>query len=129
MGALADQLTGDLKEAMRAGDSVRRDEIRGLLAALQAEGQTKLTRELDRKGLILRGGEEGDTLTPEQMAQVQETRRTAVLNDDEEQAVLQTRVKQHRQSIDGFSKGNRADLVAQETAQLAVLEPYLPKQV
>jgi uncharacterized protein len=124
---LADQLSEDLKGAMRAGDAVRRDEIRGLLAALQAERQNKLTRALDKQGLILR--DESASLTPEQQAQVTRLRAESDLSDDEAQAVLQTRVKQHRQSIEGFQRGKRQDLVSTEEAQLAVLERYLPQQL
>jgi len=43
--------------------------------------------------------------------------------------ILQTQVKQHKESIAQFEKGNRADLVSKETAELKVLEGYLPKQL
>jgi uncharacterized protein len=127
MGALLDRLNADLKDAMRAGDAGRRDEIRGLIAMLKAEQQSKLTRNLTKRGLILQG--ENATLSPEQQAEVEQIRATSGLTDDEEQAVLLQRVKQHRQSIDGFLKGNRHDLVRAEEAQLKVDEAYLPRQL
>ena len=37
------------------------------------------------------------------------------------------KVKQHKDSIESFTAGNRADLVANEVAQMKVLEKYLPK--
>lgn len=43
--------------------------------------------------------------------------------------VIAKEVKQHRESIAEFSKGNRQDLVAKEKAELAVLLEYLPKQM
>lgn len=49
------------------------------------------------------------------------------LSDEEAQAVLARTVKRHRESIDQFKRGNRADLVAHEEAQLAALEPYMPQ--
>jgi len=125
MPSLIDALGQDLKDAMRAGDAVRRDEIRGLLAMLKAEIQAKLTRGLSKAGLILHGDDA--VLTTEQQAAVERLRATAALTHDEEQAVLLQRVKQHRQSIEGFQKGGRADLSAIEEAQLAVLERYLPQ--
>lgn len=36
-------------------------------------------------------------------------------------------VKQRRESIEQFKKGNRPDLVAQEEAEIVVIEGYLPK--
>ena len=127
MASLAERLTADLKDAMRAGDAVRRDEIRGLIAMLKAEQQSKLTRTLNQRGLILQ--DESATLTAEQQAEVERLRAASGLSDDEEQDILLQRVKQHRQSIDSFVKGNRQDLVTTEEAQLATLEPYLPQQL
>lgn len=40
--------------------------------------------------------------------------------------VLQGLAKRHRESIEQFAAGGREDLVAQETAELAILEEYLP---
>jgi uncharacterized protein YqeY len=127
MPSLLEQLTADLKEAMRAGETVRRDEIRGLIAMLKTEQQTKLTRSLDRQGLILHG--ENEQLTPAQQAQIEQVRATTLLGDDEQQAILLQRVKQHRQSIEAFMQGKRADLASLEQAQLAVDEGYLPSQL
>ena len=44
-------------------------------------------------------------------------------------AVITKQAKQRRDSIAEFEKGKRADLVAQESAELAVLEQYLPAQL
>lgn len=43
--------------------------------------------------------------------------------------VIAREVKQHRESITEFTKGNRQDLVAKEEAELATLLEYLPKQM
>ena len=48
------------------------------------------------------------------------------LADDEVLSVIQKMIKQGRDSIEQFEKGDRQDLVQKETAMLAVLEPYLP---
>jgi uncharacterized protein YqeY len=125
--SLSERLSADLKAAMRAGETTRRDEIRGLLAMLKAGQQTKLTRELDKQGLILHG--DNAVLSTEQQAEIDRLRATVTLGDDEQQAVLAQRVKQHRQAIDGFSRGHREDLVHVEQAQLAVDEAYLPQQL
>src|SRR5262245_64602217 len=127
MPSLAERLNADLKDAMRADDTVRRDELRGLLAMLKAEEQTKLTRDLTRSGLILHG--DNVELTPEQQHEVDRLRASTSLSDDEQQAVLLQRVKQHRQSIDAFTQGKREDLASREQAQLAIDEAYLPQQL
>ena len=38
-------------------------------------------------------------------------------------------IKQRREAITQFEAGSRADLVAKETAEIAVLQPYLPAQL
>ena len=52
-----------------------------------------------------------------------------VLDDAQVMAVLEKMIKQRKESIVAFEKGNRADLVAKETAEIAVLQPYLPAQM
>lgn len=127
MPSLLERLNADLKDAMRSGDGVRRDEIRGLIAMLKAEQQSKLTRSLSKQGLILHG--DNEELSQEQQRQVESVRATSSLSDDEEQAILLQRVKQHRQSIEAFVQGKRADLAEREQAQLRVDEGYLPQQL
>lgn len=51
------------------------------------------------------------------------------LDDDGVIALVQREIKQRRDSIEQFEKGNRADLVAKEQAEIGVLEPYLPEQL
>ncbi len=51
------------------------------------------------------------------------------IDDDIVLQILQKQVKQHRESIEQFEKGERPDLVAKEKAELAVLEEYMPKQL
>ena len=51
------------------------------------------------------------------------------LDDAEVQQVVSSLVKQRRDSIDQFAKAGRTDLVQKETAEIAVLEEYLPPAV
>jgi hypothetical protein len=90
--SLREQITADMKEAMRARDTTRLEAVRLLRAAIQR-------REVDEQ---------------------------IELADDEVLSVIQKMIKQGRDSIEQFGKGNRQDLVEKETAMLAVLEPYLP---
>jgi uncharacterized protein YqeY len=126
MAALQDQLNTDLRDAMRAGDAVRRDEIRGLIAMLKTEQEAKLTRTLLAEGLIIEDSPDVQ-LTPQQLEQIDQIRAANRLSEDEEQAVLVTRIVQHRQSIDAFKKGKRDDLLQAEEAQLAILSKYQPQ--
>ncbi len=51
------------------------------------------------------------------------------LTDAEIQDVIRGQIKQRRDSIDMFRKGGRDDLVEAETAQIAILQEYLPRQL
>ena len=51
------------------------------------------------------------------------------LDDAQVMAVLEKMIKQRKESIVAFEKGARADLVAKETAEIAILQPYLPAQL
>jgi uncharacterized protein YqeY len=51
------------------------------------------------------------------------------LDDVQVTSVLEKMIKQRKESIVAFEKGARADLVAKETAEIAILQPYLPAQL
>ncbi len=51
------------------------------------------------------------------------------LEEPEELGVLKTLAKQRRDSIEQFTKAERRDLADQETAELAIIERYLPAQM
>ena len=49
------------------------------------------------------------------------------LTPAEEQQTLATMIKQRRDSIEQFTKGNRPELAAKEAAEIVVIEEFLPK--
>jgi uncharacterized protein YqeY len=49
------------------------------------------------------------------------------LTPAEEQQALATMIKQRRDSIEQFTKGNRPELAAIEAAEIVVIEEFLPK--
>lgn len=52
-----------------------------------------------------------------------------VLDDIQVLAVLEKMIKQRKEAIAQFAKGGRSDLVAKESAEITVLEGYLPAQM
>ena len=101
---LKDQLSADLKDAMRAGDAVRRDVVRSLLTAIN---NTEIARV---------------------NVKAEDASRQALAENDVLD-VVQKQAKQRRESIEEYRKGGRADLVAREEAELAIISAYLPQQM
>jgi uncharacterized protein YqeY len=58
-----------------------------------------------------------------------EVERGRALDDAESRQVVSALVKQRRDSIEQFIKGGRKDLADKETAEITVLEAYLPAAV
>jgi len=58
-----------------------------------------------------------------------EIARQATSNDADILGVIAKQARQRQESIEAFKRGNRQDLVAQEEAELAVLNEYLPRQM
>jgi uncharacterized protein YqeY len=94
---LHEQIKLGIKEAMMAKDAVRLETMRSMSAAFMNE-------------LVAKGKK------PQEM-----------LNDEEALAVITKLAKQRKDSIEQFKNAGRGDLVAEESAQLAILETYLPK--
>jgi uncharacterized protein YqeY len=93
--SLKDQITEDMKTAMRAKDAPRLLTIRGLMAAMKQ-------REVDER---------------------------ITLDDAAIVGIIDKLVKQRKDSITQFTAGNRPDLVEKESAELTVLEGYLPQRL
>ena len=51
------------------------------------------------------------------------------LDDAQVLSVLEKMIKQRREAIAHFETGGRADLVAKETAEIGVLQQYLPERL
>jgi uncharacterized protein YqeY len=94
---LQENIKSSIKDAMIAKDSVRLETLRAMSSAFTNE-------------LVAKGKKPQDVLT-----------------DEEVIAVITRLAKQRKDSIEQFKKGNREDLVAEEAAQLAILETYLPQ--
>ncbi len=55
--------------------------------------------------------------------------KQAELTDADILGVIAKEIRQRTESIEAFKKGNRPDLVAQEEAEVAILQIYMPKQM
>jgi hypothetical protein len=53
---------------------------------------------------------------------------TEGISEPEIHRMLQTMVKQRRESIALYERGNRADLAQQEREEIAIIEEFLPRQ-
>jgi hypothetical protein len=53
--------------------------------------------------------------------------KMAELDDKESQAVLATLIKQRKESVDQFTKGGRQEMADKESAEIVVIESYMPK--
>lgn len=95
--SLHENIKNQIKEAMKAGDKVRLEVMRGL--------STAFTNELVATGR-----------TPQDM-----------LTDEQAVTVITRLAKQRKDSIEQFTKGGRMDLVDEESKQLVILQEFLPK--
>ena len=97
---LRERLNKALKEATLAKDACATATVRLILAALKDRDIAARSKE---------GGSE--------------------INDDEILGLLQTMVKQRRESIDMYVKGGRQDLADREADEIDVIRRFLPEQM
>lgn len=97
--SLRDRFNEQLKASMKAGDAPRTSTLRMILAKL--------------KDTDIAARPKGVSHVPE----------------EEIVAMLRGMVKSRRESVELYRQGNRADLVAKEEAEIAVLESFLPQQM
>ncbi|MEB3277445.1 MAG: GatB/YqeY domain-containing protein [Lyngbya sp.] len=97
--SLKDQISEEIKAAMKAKDKVRLEAVRSIKKVLiEKESEVK--------------GKGQDALTP-----------------DQELEVLMQQAKQRRDSIAQYQQAGREDLAETEKAELAVIEEFLPQQL
>ncbi len=99
---LREQLNDALKEAMKAKEPTKVSTLRLINAAIKDRDIADRTK----------GGvdEEG-------------------VSDDDILQLLQSMIKQRRDSIDAYTKGGRDELAEQEAQEIVVIEDFLPEQL
>jgi uncharacterized protein YqeY len=55
--------------------------------------------------------------------------KRADLDEKEELQIFATMIKQRKDSIEQFEKGNRPELAAKEASEITIIEGYMPKAV
>ena len=106
---------------MRSGETLRRDTVRFLLAAIQTEEKARLGAAVDK--LVAEGKDE--TARRSWLAQ----NKPGELDDAAVTEVLTKQAKMRRDSMEAFRKGERPDLVKKEEQELAFISAYLPAQL
>jgi uncharacterized protein YqeY len=102
MATLQERLNDEWKAAMRSGDTLRRDTLSGLRAAIKNEEIQSRT-----------GGASGATS----------------LDDVAAQRVIEREAKKRRDAIEEYEKASRPDRAAAERDELRILQEYLPQQM
>jgi uncharacterized protein YqeY len=100
---LKEQLDGDLKQAMRARDE---DRVRAIRLVKAAISNLEIARTDPKNPQHGQPVTEGDLLR-----------------------VVDNQIKQRRESIELYNKGNRPELAAKEEAEILALERYVPQQL
>jgi len=74
---------------------------------------------------------EADKLTTLRMVKAalksKEIDKREPLTDAEEQSILTTLLKQRRESVEQFTKGNRPELAAKEQVEIGIIDSYMPQ--
>jgi len=97
---LYEQISSDLKMAMKAGERERVDTLRFILSGLNSFQKDK---QVKQPGVAI--------------------------TDEETVSVLQKEIKRRRESIELFKQGKRDDLVTKEEGDLAIIAAYVPKEL
>jgi uncharacterized protein YqeY len=96
---LRDDINNSLKDAMKSGDTRRVSTLRLVNSSLK-------NADIEARG-----------------------QGKQALSDDDVLGLLQKMIKQRHESAELYEKGGRADLVAQEREEIAIIEKYLPAQL
>jgi uncharacterized protein YqeY len=96
---MRESFTAEMKLSMKAGNAARTSTLRMMMAKLKDTDIAARPKGIDQ------------------------------VPDDEIIAMLRGMVKSRRESVDLYRQGNRPELVSKETAEIAVIESFLPAQM
>ena len=97
--SLREEFMEQMKASMKAGDAPRTSTLRMILAKLKDTDIANRPKGIDK------------------------------IPDDEILAMLRNMQKSRRESVEMYERGNRPELAAKETAEIAVIDAFLPTQM
>lgn len=90
-----------------------------------------LTQQIEKDIITAMKARETERLSTLRMVKTafknREIEKREPLTDAEAQQILTTLIKQRRESVEQFTKGNRPELAAKEQAEIVLIEGYMPK--
>ncbi|KKR02393.1 MAG: hypothetical protein UT29_C0003G0049 [Candidatus Yanofskybacteria bacterium GW2011_GWA1_39_13] len=110
---IKDKLQGEVKEALKSGDSKKRTLLGMVLSSIK-------NRELEKRGKIIK--------TEPDMAK-DEAEEQSKLNDEEVIEVLSSEIKKRKDAVEQFEKGGRPELAEGERKEAEMLMTYMPEQM
>lgn len=108
---LKERISVDLTEAVKNKEKEKALVLRSLNAAIK-------NAEISKRTKIFKAEEK-----------VEDLDKASALTDEEIVGVIYSQIKQRRDSVVEFEKGNRADLAAKEKEQIEILSRYMPEQM
>jgi hypothetical protein len=125
---LQEQLQADLKEAMKARDSLRLDVLRGARAALQSAHQEADKQRYDAAVREIEQRHAGDSAARDAALAAMHIEPT-VLDEEAQQAVIAREAKRRRDAAETYQQAGQTERYEQEIAEAQILEHYLPRQL
>ncbi len=126
---ISERLVEDLKAAMRAGDKVRVEVIRSARAALQSAQLEAAKQRYDAAAREVEARHAGDQAAREAALAAISADAHEALAPEEQEAVIARAIKRRHEAAEMYHRGGRAELAAQEEAEAAVLQAYLPRML
>lgn len=110
---LKQQISQDLKEAMKGREELTSSVLRMVLAAF-------LNKEKDKRYKL---SKQSPDMKEEDLT------KESALSDDEITEALSSEVKKRREAASEYDKGNRPELAEKERNEIEILQKYLPEQL
>ena len=93
--------------------------------------QASVVQQVEKDIVTAMKARESERLTTLRMVKTafknKEIEKREPLTDAEAQQILTTLIKQRRESVEQFTKGNRPELAEKELGEIALIEGYMPK--